>query len=229
MNENYKNLESTAIEDSGKVVAIALNTVPMVGSVMSDIANEVIAKRQNRRLNNFLISLAEKLKGVSAKINRDFISKEEFQDLTEDIFSKAAKTKQKEKLEALKAIFLNTVLADKPNYNEAVEMTVLVERWQPRHIILLKILSNPIEANEQMGRVVGNGSRLPTSISDILKLLLPRWDEEQIERTWQELYDVRIHNTEGVRTTITDRGIHQLENRLTDYGIKVVRYLKEPV
>lgn len=129
MNENYKNLESTAIENSGKVVAIALNTVPMVGGIMSGIANEVIAKRQNRRLNIFLVSLAKKLKGVSEKINRDFISKEEFQDLTEDIFSKAAETKQKEKLEALKAIFLNTVLSDKPNYNEVAEMAVLVERW----------------------------------------------------------------------------------------------------
>ncbi|MHC2994915.1 MAG: hypothetical protein IBV53_05385 [Candidatus Atribacteria bacterium] len=196
---------------------------------MSGIANEVIAKRQNRRLNNFLVSLAKKLKGVSEKINRDFISKEEFQDLTEDIFSKAAETKQKEKLEAMKAIFLNTVLSDKPNYNEAAEMAVLVERWQPRHIILIKILSNPIEADEQMGRVVGNGGGFSTSILQILKLLLPTWDKEQIERTWQELLDVRIHKTDGVRTTITDSGIHQLENRLTDYGIKVVRYIKEPV
>ena len=229
MNENYKNPVSTAIEDSGKVIAVALNAVPMVGGVMSAIANEVIAKRQNRRLNKFLVSLAEKLKGVSEKINRDFISKEEFQDLTEDIFSKAAETRQKEKLEALKAIFLNTVLADNPHYNEAVEMVALVERWQPRHIVLLKILSNPIEANEHMGKVVGNGGRLSTSLFDILKPLLPTWDEEQIERTWLELYDVRIHKTDGVRTMVTDRGIHQLENRLTEYGIKVVRYLKEPV
>ena len=92
MNENYKDLESTDIEDSVKVVAIALNTVPLAGGVMAGIANEIIAKRQNRRLNNFLVSLAEKLKGLSEKINHDFISKEEFQDLTEDIFSKAAET-----------------------------------------------------------------------------------------------------------------------------------------
>ena len=229
MNESYKDLEPTDIEDSAKVAAIALNAIPGVGSVMAGVANEIIAKRQSRRLNNFLISLAEKVKSVSEKINRDFCNREEFHDLAEDIFSKAAETRQKEKLEALKAIFLNTVLADKPNYNEAVEMAALVERWQPRHIILLKILSNPIEANDQMGRVVGNGSRSPTSISDILKPLLSTWDEEQIERTWLELYDARIHKTDGVRTTITDRGIHQLENRLTDYGIKVVRYIKEPV
>jgi hypothetical protein len=108
-------------------------------------------------------------------------------------------------------------------------MAALVEGWQSRHIVLLKILSNPIEADEQRGRVVGNGSRLTTSISHILKLLLPTWDEEQIERTWLELYDARIHKTDGVRTTITDRGVHQLENRLTEYGIKVVRYIEEPV
>jgi len=41
-------------------------------------------------------------------------------------------------------------------------MAVLVERWQPRHIILIKILSNPIEADEQMGRVVGNGGGFST-------------------------------------------------------------------
>lgn len=62
-------------------------------------------------------------------------------------------------------------------------MAVLVERWQPRHIILIKILSNPIEADEQMGRVVGNGGGFSTSILQILKLLLPTWDKEQIERT----------------------------------------------
>jgi len=229
VNENNKDLEPTGIEDSAKLVAIAINAVPIAGGVMAGIANEVIAKRQSRRVNNFLISLAEKLKSVSEKINRDFISKEEFQDLTEDIFSKAAETKQKEKLEALKAIFINTVLSEKPNYDEAIEMAALVERWQPRHIILLKILSNPIKADEQMGRVVGNGGGFSTSISSILKRLLPTWDEEQIERTWQELFNTKIHNTDGVRTTITDRGIHQLENRLTDYGIKVIRYLKEPV
>ena len=27
----------------------------------------------------------------------------------------------------------------------------------------------------------------------------------------------------------TDRGVHQLEDRLTEYGIKVVRYIEEPV
>ena len=228
MNENHKDLKPTGMENLAKAVVTVLSELPG-GSILAGITNGIIAKRQNRRLNNWLMGLFEKLKDMSEKINRDFINKEEFQDLAEDIFSKAAETKQKEKLEALKAIFLNTVLSDKPNYNEAVEMAALVDRWQPRHIILLKILSNPNEADKQMGKVVGNGSGLPTSISDILKPLLPTWEEEQIERTWQELYNAKILNTDGVRTSITDRGIHQLENRIIEYGIKVIGYLKEPV
>ena len=229
MNQKYVEVEATTTEDAVKIGAIALNALPIVGGIMSDIANEVIAKRQNRRLNNFLFNLAEELNNVSEKINRNFISKEEFQDLIEDIFCKAAETRQKEKLEALKSIFINTILSDKPNYNDAAEIAALVERWQPRHIILLKILSNPSEANEKMGRIVGNGGGFSTSIIQISKQLLPTWDEDEIERTWQELYDARIHRTDGVRTMITDKGIHQLENRLTDYGVKVVRYLKETV
>lgn len=229
MNENYKDLEPPDIEDSAKVVAIALNTVPIVGGVISDIANEIITKRQSRRLNNFLISLSEKLKGLSEKINRDFFNKEEFQDLTEDIFSKAAETRQQEKLKALKSIFLNTVLADKPNYNEAMEMAALVDRWQPRHIVLLKILSNPVEADEQMEKMVGNGGLVSTTMSDILKLLLPTWNKEQIERTWLELVDAKIHDGKTVGIQRNDRGIQVLLGCLTEYGTKVIRYIKEPV
>jgi len=228
MNENHKDLEPTGMENLAKAVVTVLSELPG-GGILAGVANEIIAKRQSRRLNSFLYKLIEKYEEVSEKINRDFVSKEEYQDLTEDILSKAAETKQKEKLEALKAIFLNTILSDKPDYNEAIEITALIDRWQPRHLILLKILSNPIEADEQMGRIVGNGSRLTTSISDILKKLLPKWDENEIERTWHDLYNTGINNNDITRTTLTDRGIHHLENRLTEYGTKVAKYLKEPV
>lgn len=47
----------------------------------------------------------------------------------------------------------------------------------------------------------------------------------QIERTWKDLYDNHILNTSGIKIMITDQGIHQLENRLTLYGIHVSKYL----
>jgi hypothetical protein len=221
-------LESTSGERSAKLASVALNAIPVVGGFMSSIANEIIAKRQNRRLNEFLLELAEKMQDLDEKLNQKFIQSEDFRDLAEDIFSKASETRQKEKLEAFKALFLNTILSDKPNYDEASEIAIFVDRRQPRHIIMLKILSDPKKADNEMGELLGKGSGLATSILSMLKILLPNWDDEQIERTWQELYDDRIHRTDGVKTMMTDKGIRQLENRLSEFGKKVASYLKEP-
>ena len=227
MGDMKRPIQATTGENAIKAVATALNAIPWAGGVLSDVANWLITERQNNRLNDFILDLAEKLQILNARINRDFVGTEEFKDLTEDIFSKASEARQREKLEALRNIFLNTVLSNKPDYNEAIEIVELITRWQPRHIVLMKILSDPVLADEQLGRVVGDGGHFSTSINQILGALLPEWDEDQIERTWQDLYDAKIHRTPGTRTMMTDRGIHQLENRLIEFGMKVADYLAD--
>jgi len=119
-------------------------------------------------------------------------------------------------------------LAEHPDYDEAAEIADLIDNWQPRHVVLLKILLDPRSADEQIDKAIGEGSGITTSINRILSKLLPEWDEDQIDRTWQDLYDKQIHRTSGTRTMITDQGIRQLEGRLTDFGLKVASYLKNP-
>ena len=228
MNSTDKPIGATRGETALEIVAIALEAVPYVGGVLSSTASYFLDMRKNQRLNDFLINLAEDLQSVKDRINREFAESEEFQDLTEDILSKAAETRQLEKLDALRAIFLNTVLSDHPSYDATAEIADLVHNWQPRHIILLKILDNPLAADEQMGGVVGYGGGLVTSIAQILGKLLPEWDDDQIDRTWQDLYDNQIHRTPGTRTMITDQGIRQLDGRLTDFGQMVAGYLRDP-
>lgn len=221
-------LDSTTGEKAVELVAIALNAVPIAGGVMSDIAGAIISKRQNRRLNQFLVTLAENLKDLESRVNNDFMQTDDFQDLAEDLFSKAAETRQQEKLDAFRAIFVNTVLSSSPTYDEAAEIAELVNDWQPRHIILMHILADPAIADKQMGNIVGPGGGLTTSISSILHKLLPEWDDDQIDRTWKELHDAQMHRTPGTKTMMTDQGINQLQNRLTDFGAKVARYLVVP-
>ncbi len=228
MSSDDQPLEPTTGERAGEVVAIALNAVPIAGGVMSDIAGAIISKRQNRRLNQFLVTLAENLKNLESRVNSDFLQTEDFQDLAEDVFSKAAETRQQEKLDAFRAIFVNTVLSDSPTYDEASEIVDLINGWQPRHIILMHILADPAAADKQMGNVVGPGGGLTTSISTILHKLLPEWDDDQIDRTWKELHDAQMHRTPGTKTMMTDQGINQLQNRVTDFGKKVARYLVVP-
>lgn len=228
MSSNKEMLESTTGEKAAKAVSIALNAIPVAGGVMSDIAQAIISKKQNRRLNEFLVSLSDDLKALETHVNTDFLRTEDFQDLSEDIFSKASETRQQEKLDAFRSIFVNTVLSSSPSYDEAAEIADLVNGWQPRHVVLMRILADPMEADRERGNVVGSGGGMMTSISTILHKLLPEWDDDQIDRTWQELHDAQIHRTPGTKTMMTDQGINQLNNRLTDFGHKVARYLRLP-
>jgi hypothetical protein len=221
-------IKSTAAESAGEIAAIALNAIPLVGGVLSGIAGTIIAKRQNRRLNQFLVTLAGQFQRCEDRVNTEFIQTEEFQDLAEDIFSKAAESRQQEKLDAFRSIFLNTVLSSRPSYATAAEIAGLIDRWQARHVIVVRILSDPAAADREMGGVVGPGGGIVTSISQILHKLLPEWDDDQIDRTWSDLYDAKIHRTPGTKTMMSDSGIHQLENRLTDFGKQVARYISDP-
>ncbi|MEP7136458.1 MAG: hypothetical protein ABI904_16130 [Chloroflexota bacterium] len=229
MTESENSLESTPAETTIELISIALQAVPVAGGILSGTAIFFLDKRKNERLNKFLLNLAENLNQVQEKVNSDFIKSDEFRDLTEDVFSKASETRQQEKLDALRAVFLNTVLSKKPKYDETEEITTLIYNWQSRHIILLKILFAPLDADKQRGNIVGNGGGLTTSIEEILMKLLPDWDSDQIERTWKDLYDKAIHGTPGTKGTMSDKGIHQLESRLTEFGLKVAKYLTNPI
>lgn len=104
-----------------------------------------------------------------------------------------------------------------------------MERLQSRHLILIKILRNPRKADKELSNVVGSGGSFSTSIQTILKKLLPAWEDDQIERTWNELNDFRILGTPGTKTMMTDRGIYQLENRLTSFGQQIAEFITNPL
>ena len=222
-------LESTAMESTSQAASIALNAVPVVGGVLSGIANELISNRKNRRLEQFLTQLGHQMSELNDRIASDFIRSEEFQDLAEDIFEKASESRQSEKLDAYRAIFMNTITANDPSYDAAAEIAALVQGWQPRHIIMLRIFHYPIEADRQAGNVVGPGGGFATSFSQILGKLLPSWEDDEVERTWKELYDANMHKSgKSTHVMMTDRGIHHLEHVLTDFGKRVASFMTLP-
>jgi len=104
----------------------------------------------------------------------------------------------------------------------------LVNGWQSRHIILMHILADPAAVDKQMDNVVGPGGGSTTSVFSILHKLRPEWDDDQIDRTWKELYDAQMHRIPGTKAVINDQGIKQLQNRLTEFGVKVAGYLIVP-
>jgi len=221
--------EAPLAEEVTQGIAVAMNAIPYGGGVLAGIVQSVISRRQNRRLNDFLNRLVKEVQGIKDQLNEEFMKSEDFGDLAEEIITKAADTRQAEKLDAFRAIFLNSILSDHPDYNEISEIADLITRWQPRHTIMLKILFNPRNADQQMGIVIGDQETAFSSIRGLLKKLLPEWTDDQIERTWKDLYDANIHATPGIKTMMTGRGISQLENRLTEFGMRLASFIRNPV
>jgi hypothetical protein len=221
-------VHSTPGERAGEVASIALSAVPYVGGPLAEIASSVVQGRQNRRLNAFLTSLATDLQNLRKRIEATLGESEPFQNFAERIFTAAGQTVQQEKLDALRAVFLNTVLSTPPRYDRGLEMVDLIMRLQPRHLILIRILADPREADRVMRNVVGEGGNIGTSINQILRKLLPEWDEDDIARTWEALRREELVTGAHIKAMITDRGYHQLEGRLTQFGTRLVNYLINP-
>ena len=113
--------EYTPGESAIDTITIAFEAVPHVGSTLYGVASSFLAKKETEGLVMFLLALAKDLQDDSEQINTEFVHRPEFTDFAEFFFSKASEIEEPERLDALRGIFLNTVLSENPKVGEARE------------------------------------------------------------------------------------------------------------
>ncbi len=149
-------------------------------------------------------------------------------DIFEQTARKIVMTRQKTKRIAFRHILSNAILSSDVSYDEVEEFLSLVERFREEHIFLLSILQNPVKYDEETGNRVGKGGGIATSISQIMRQLLPDWTENLILEvvTVLENNERLIQNiTSRYNTMLTDQGINHLVNTLTPKGIRFVEFI----
>jgi threonyl-tRNA synthetase len=146
--------ENSGIDKAVELASIALQGVPL-GGVISSVIDKHLGDKRSKRQAKFIEQMMEEIAELQEKLNKEFLSSEDAEELFEKIMITARDTYQTEKLEALKNIFLNSITDSNPKFDEAIEIVELVTGWHPRHIHLLKILADPQKADGVMGSVVG--------------------------------------------------------------------------
>lgn len=98
------------------------------------------------------------------------------------------------------------------------------------HILLLGILQDPVKYDEETGNKVGKGGRRMTSISKIMRQLLPDYTKEQNLELVTVLENERLiqHIKSRYNMTLTDQGINHLSNTLTSKGMRFVVFISCP-
>jgi hypothetical protein len=130
-----------------------------------------------------------------------------------------------EKLRAYRAIMLNSLLPGAPDEDRKIFFLALAEALTPLHIRMLRVLENPVSFDRATGNRVGTGGGLSTSRMAIIRKLFPEYPEELLESIWNDLRLRELIGVGDLRTTITDRGIHQMERILTSLGNQFIRFI----
>lgn len=234
------------VEQQIEIAAALAGAIPFAGSVASEIIRAVAVRRQNRRLNEWLESLREDLERLGeSSLNRDFLESEEFQDLFEEIATQVSDTRQEEKLDAYRALFLNTVKAPEPSFDRAAEITSLVSRWQPAHIVLLRnlvALEGPIPFSRRLVRNPAAIARreaprvVRRAVTEPEETPPPRRVVRDLFWTHILDYDYRVRGASadaqqrmGVKLSHVKPVNVSGQVEVTDFGREVVRYLTVPM
>lgn len=236
-------LEPELVENLGEGLAASLNLVPVAGGALSDVAAGIIRRRQNRRLRGFLADLVADLDRVKDRLDRDYMESEDFHDLAEEILSNAADTRQQERLDAYRALFVNSVTQEDVGFDEAAEVSTLIARWLPSHIEFLAALTERERWVTRGPRNTGHKFRvrvheeeyeLPDTtvrnrgIERIARRL--DWNPQRVRRVWQELYASGVVSLYVEKKENREGVVDQYEAYfyLTEFGDRVLELLENP-
>jgi hypothetical protein len=153
-------VKNSLIEGSIAALKATLSlTFPVGGPILS----ELISAAANVRTGQQLDDLKERLEKMEAEGRlkpEDIINNEQFNSVLIQTTLTAAKTHQKEKLEALRNAVLNTALGKNPGEAKTALFLSLVDRFTAAHLAALKRISdydNDTRRNNPVGRSRGEG------------------------------------------------------------------------
>src|SRR5258708_2727877 len=143
------------LEGLSTVGKALLELVPYVGGSISSIIGDYQAERKHQRLLDFFEVLKNDLEQVKSALNNDFIENDDFLDIFEATAKRIVNERTIEKRTAFKNILLNSTIKSGVDYDEVEEHLRLLDRLRKEHLLILKILADPVKFDKENGSKVG--------------------------------------------------------------------------
>lgn len=124
-----------------------IGAIPYFGTLMNEVFFEYRTRIQQKRIELLLNELNDKIKFVEINLlNQEYFETDEFYDLTIQVFDKAIKTKNIEKIKILANIYLNGIINSSDIENDRHSIILdFVLTIKSTQIVILKF----IEENEK--------------------------------------------------------------------------------
>ncbi len=225
------------------IAKVGLSTVPIVGSAASELFSAIIAPPISKRREKWIEMIAQGLKELEKQIQgfklENLSENEAFVTMLLNATQSALLTHQREKLEALRNVVLNSAIPSQ--HEEAIHSIFLhfVDSLTPWHLKILSIFGDPPEFEEfeklshELKRLFYayphfHLSSVPNDITGAFDEFNGR--EDLINRMIQDLASRDLLDLAAMDTShhmATQAGIPSA--RITDFGKQFLDFIRSPL
>lgn len=221
-------IKSTPIgEHVFNIFTAALASVP-IGASFASLLKDYIPDARFKRIDRFAKQVAEDLKRLSDKIDADYITKDEFAYMFEQSFRGVAQNYQEEKIEAFRAILLNSAIRKDVIQEEKEFFLSLVNNLSVVHIRILKFLANPEDYISEQGI---NRDSIQGGFRDIFRTLMPELETMIVESAFGDLYQLGFTTTDKTifHTSTSQSGMQLVGgSRAEELGRRFIEFCISP-
>lgn len=210
-------LDADSWRDNSLAVSLAgLNAVPVIGGAIATMISELIPRRKQERIVNFVKALQEDLEAESARVDREFVRTADFDRMVEDVLDRVQSVRNEDKLGYWAALLAGLSASGRPGYTERDRMINTLDRLAKPHLRLLHVIAT---TNEPPPGLYAGG------VAATLTWKMPNVAADEARTLWDELAREGLVDSypSGVMTA---QGAGNLSGRLTERGREFVRMLR---
>jgi len=205
-----------------------VSALPVVGGPASELFNQLIGPPLQRRRDDWLRSLDERLHRLEQQGGfklEDLGQNEAFVDAALRASTAALRTAEEGKRSALRNAILNSALPDAPDESMQQMFLASVDDFTVWHLRILKLFQNPHDWIQK------HATKLPPAASGLEDVLLAAFPDLENRRPlyewiWPDLYRAGLITTELDRTMSSLRAA--LLPRSSELGNESLRFIESP-
>jgi hypothetical protein len=214
------------LEHLVNIVKAGLATAPFCGGIAS-LMSDYIPSAKQRRLEEFVGTIAEDLNRLQAHVPKEFLITDEYAYIFEQCLKGAADNYQKERLEAFRGILVHSAMATDVTEDEKQYFLNLVGTRSVLHIRILKFMAMPELYCQQEGI---NPDAVRGGLSQIFSFVMPGVDIEAVKSAFGDLRQLGLTNTDKSMfgTMTAGQGIPLIQGRVTKFGSRFIGFCQAP-
>jgi len=221
-----KNLENSPKLDNIITLFKSLLNLTKIGSPFSTLISDFIPSRRFLRLETFAEDLSVEFKICEEKVDTEYITTDEFAFLFEQCFKAVSENYQKEKIDAFKAILVNSTI-DKTL--KSIEKEVFLNLTKQLTVLHIRVLIFLHDTREYLKKINIPDFQIQGRYKDFIPTIFPDVDYETFKIVLDDLnnYGLTELQSSSLNVITSSSGLRLLgDRRTTQFGEKYLRFIK---